>query len=74
MSHHLNEAAKAGANRDPSGLRNPGYEIFIAALSILSIVNLILLFAITDPALDTVLLIINIPLTLIFLIDCVFLT
>jgi len=69
MSHPVHEAAMAGAAHNPSGLRNPGYEIFIALLSILSILNLILMYAITDPALDSVLLIINIPLTLIFLID-----
>ncbi len=69
MSHPVNEAAKAGAAHNPSGLKNPGYEIFIASLSILSILNLILLYAITDQALDTVLLIINIPLTIIFFID-----
>ena len=33
-----------------SELRNPGYEIFIGILSVLSIVNLVLLYAIETPA------------------------
>jgi len=70
MSHPMNEAAKAGADAPkPSGLKNPGYEIFIGALSILSIVNLVLMYVVTDPALDTVLMVMNVPLTLIFFID-----
>ena len=36
-------------------LKNTGYEIFIGILSILSIVNIVLLYAIDDPNLDTVL-------------------
>lgn len=70
MSHPVNEASKAGADAErPSGLKNPGYEIFIAGLSILSIVNLILIYVVQDAALDTVLAIMNIPLTLIFFVD-----
>jgi voltage-gated potassium channel len=72
MSHPVNEAAQAGAAHRPSGLKNPGYEIFIGALSILSILNLILMYAVTDEALDAVLLIMNIPLTLIFFLDFLF--
>ena len=40
---------------DRHELRNPGYEIFIAALSILSIANILLEFLIIDAALDSVL-------------------
>ena len=69
MSHPVNEAAKAGAHSDASGLKNPGYEIFIALLSILSIVNLVLMYVNKDQALDYVLMIMNVPLTLIFFID-----
>jgi hypothetical protein len=36
-------------------LKNTGYEIFIGILSLLSIFNLVLLYAIQDEALDTVL-------------------
>jgi voltage-gated potassium channel len=70
MSHPLAEAAQAGADAPmSSGLKNPGYEIFIGALSILSILNLVLMYAFTDEALDYVLQIMNVPLTAIFLID-----
>ncbi len=57
------------ATRPRSELQNPGYEIFIAALSILSIVNLILLIVIQDAALDTVLGVMNAILSLILFID-----
>ena len=50
-------------------LKNTGYEIFIGILSILSIVNLVLLFAISDQALNTVLFVMNAILSGIFLID-----
>ena len=50
-------------------LKNTGYEIFIGILSILSIVNLVLLYAIQDPGLDTVLWVMNAILSAIFLID-----
>ncbi len=53
----------------PPRLRNPGYEIFIAALSVLSIVNLVLLYVIDDPALDVILMVMNVPITIIFFID-----
>jgi len=70
MSHPVNEASKAGADAPkPSGLKNPGYEIFIAALSILSIINLVLMYVVQDESLDKVLAIMNVPLTLIFFID-----
>ncbi|MBK9739987.1 MAG: ion transporter [Actinobacteria bacterium] len=69
MSHPVQEAAEAGAAHQPSGLKNPGYEIFIALLSILSILNLVLMYVIQDPDLDYVLMIMNAPLTLIFFID-----
>ena len=69
MSHPVHEAAQAGAAHKPSGLKNPGYEIFIGALSILSILNLVLMYAFTDQALDYVLMIMNVPLTIIFFLD-----
>ena len=69
MSHPVNEAAEAGAAVRPSGLKNPGYEIFIALLSILSIFNLVLMYVVQDPNLDYVLMIMNAPITLIFFID-----
>ncbi len=50
-------------------LKNPGYEIFIAALSILSIVNLVLLILVKDEKLDTVLYIMNAILSIILFLD-----
>jgi voltage-gated potassium channel len=50
-------------------LKNTGYEIFIGILSVLSILNLVLLYAIQDPALDTVLWVMNAILSAIFLAD-----
>jgi voltage-gated potassium channel len=55
--------------RPDDDLKGAGYEIFIGALSVLSIVNLVLLYAIRDDNLNTVLLWINILLSLIFLLD-----
>jgi hypothetical protein len=57
----------AGTNQKE--LKNTGYEIFIGILSILSIFNLVLLYAIQDPGLDTVLWVMNAILSGIFLID-----
>jgi hypothetical protein len=50
-------------------LKNTGYEIFIGILSILSIFNLVLLYAIEDDGLDTVLFFMNAILSAIFLVD-----
>ncbi len=50
-------------------LKNTGYEIFIGILSVLSIVNLVLLVAINNDSLDTVLFVMNAILSGIFLID-----
>lgn len=59
-------AAKAGSRRE---LKNIGYEIFIGLLSILSIVNLILIYFWPDPNVDTVLYVMNTIMTPIFLGD-----
>lgn len=48
---------------------NLGYEIFMAGLSILSIVNLGLLLLVRDPDLSDVISVMNLVLTLIFLLD-----
>ena len=50
-------------------LKEPGYEIFIGVLTILSLVNIVLMYAIDDPGLDAVLLAMNGLLSLIFLAD-----
>ena len=58
-----------GAEVQRRELKNTGYEIFIGILSMLSIVNLVLLYAIEDDALDTVLWVMNAILSAIFLAD-----
>ena len=63
------EVTAANSAPRPSGLKNPGYEIFIALLSILSIINLVLLYVVQSATLDTVLLVMNVPITIIFFID-----
>ncbi|RZS64584.1 voltage-gated potassium channel [Agromyces ramosus] len=51
-------------------LKSTGYEIFIGVLSILSILNLVLMYALVDdPALNTVLRVMNILFSAIFLAD-----
>ena len=50
-------------------LRSPGYEIFIAALSILSIVNIVLALVVTDVALNSVLSVMNGLLSIILFFD-----
>jgi voltage-gated potassium channel len=50
-------------------LKNTGYEIFIGLLSILSILNLALLYVVHSPSLDSVLLVMNAVLSAIFLAD-----
>ncbi|GAA4412337.1 hypothetical protein GCM10023168_34020 [Fodinibacter luteus] len=56
---------KAGANE----LKDIGYEIFVGAVSVLSILNLVLIYAVRDPSLDTVLLVMNVVLTVILFVD-----
>ena len=53
-------------------LKNTGYEIFIGILSILSIVNLVMIYVAKDPNLDTVINALNALLSIIFLADFVY--
>lgn len=56
--------------RARSELKSTGYEIFVGVLSILSIVNLVLMYAfIDDAALNTVLVVMNVVFSAIFLAD-----
>jgi hypothetical protein len=55
--------------KERSELKSIGYEIFIGILSILSIVNLALLFVVQDKTLDTVLTVMNAIFSVIFLAD-----
>jgi voltage-gated potassium channel len=68
----MSSDAAIDAAEERAGLKNPGYEIFIAALSILSIVNLVLILIVQDQSMDYVLAIMNIPITLIFFIDFIY--
>jgi voltage-gated potassium channel len=54
---------------DPTELKNIGYEVFIGALSILSILNMVLMFLVRDPSLDTVVQLMNAIFMPIFLAD-----
>ena len=65
----MSSDAAIDAAEEKAGLKNPGYEIFIGMLSILSILNLILLLVVKDTDLEYVLAIMNIPITIIFFID-----
>jgi hypothetical protein len=58
-----------GSRRRRGELKSTGYEIFIGILSILSIVNLVLRYAVQDDSLSEILLIINALLSAIFLAD-----
>ena len=62
-------ASRPSAPDEQHELRNPGYEIFIAALSILSIANIVLALVVTDPALDSVLSAMNAVLSVILFLD-----
>src|SRR6187455_2558411 len=59
-------------DRNRKELRNPGYEIFIGILSILSMLNVILLYLVTDPNLDTVINALNWLLSVVFLADFIY--
>ena len=53
-------------------LKNPGYEIFIAVLSMLTIVNLVLVYVADDPGIQGVLTVMNWLLSGVLLIDFVY--
>jgi Ion transport protein len=65
---HGRKAMQQPHRKNPE-LKNPGYEIFVGALSVLSIVNIVLLYAINDKGLHNVLLIMNVVFSAIFLVD-----
>jgi hypothetical protein len=55
--------------KERSELKGIGYEIFIGILSILSIVNLLLLYVVQERSLDTVLTVMNALFSVIFVVD-----
>lgn len=59
-------------SKERNELKSIGYEIFIGILSILSIVNLVLLYAAQDKSLDTVLTAMNALFSMIFVADFLF--
>jgi voltage-gated potassium channel len=66
----LRRAAKPKPERHE--LKDVGYELFVAAVSVLSILNLGLLYVVSDRSLDTVLIVMNLLLTAILFIDFVY--
>ncbi|GAA2162790.1 voltage-gated potassium channel [Humibacillus xanthopallidus] len=66
---HEVEGEAASPQGERRELKSPGYEIFIAALSILSIVNLVLGLVVREAALDAVLSAMNAGLSVILFID-----
>ncbi len=80
MTDEQAEAVPAGdltadggaAPQSNNELKNTGYEIFVGAVSVLSIVNLVLLYVVDDESLDEVLLVMNVVLTLILFVDFVY--
>ena len=62
-------AARVARRRERHELKDVGYELFVAAVSILSILNLMLMYVVTDQSLDTVLFVMNVVLTAILFVD-----
>ena len=65
-------SARTARRREGHELKDVGYELFVAAVSILSILNLLLMYVVSDESLDTVLLVMNVLLTAILFIDFVY--
>ena len=69
MSTQPEAATTEAATAPEPMIDNIGYEVFIAALSILSIVNLVLIFLVTDESLEFVLQTMNLILSIILFFD-----
>jgi voltage-gated potassium channel len=65
-------SARVARRHERHELKDIGYEIFVGAVSVLSILNLLLMYVVSDPSLDTVLLVMNVVLTVILFIDFVY--
>jgi voltage-gated potassium channel len=59
----------AAAANQPEELGNPGYELFIVGISIISLVNFAIVFLPVDPNVNTIAEIVDVPISLILLID-----
>jgi voltage-gated potassium channel len=69
-SHDVDAEGRSNLDAEESAeLQSPGYEVFIALLSILSIVNLVLLYTIDDESLTYVVLSMNIVVSVILFLD-----
>jgi len=71
MSSRLSRRAPR-PHKERHELKDVGYEIFIAAVSVLSILNLLLMYVVASHSLDTVLLVTNVLLTIILFMDFVY--
>ena len=65
-------SARTARRRERHELKDVGYELFVAAVSVLSLVNLVLMYVVSDESLDTVLLVMNVLLTAILFVDFVY--
>jgi voltage-gated potassium channel len=65
----MSDDAAQEAAEEKAQLRNPSYEIFMAALSLLSIFNLVLAWIIQDESMDYIIAGVNFLLTMCFLVD-----
>jgi voltage-gated potassium channel len=68
--HDVDAEGRSNLDADESAeLQSPGYEVFIALLSILSIVNLVLIYTIDEESLNYVILSVNIVVSVILFLD-----
>lgn len=72
MSRRTSGGGTSRARAERHELKDIGYEIFIGAVSVLSILNLFLMYVVRDPSLDTVLWAMNALLTVILFFDFVY--
>ena len=65
-------SAEGASGLSNNELKDTGYELFVAAVSVLSILNLVLMYVVDDQSLDEVLRVMNVVLTIILFIDFVY--
>ena len=63
---------RVARRRERHELKDVGYELFVAAVSVLSIINLVLMYVLSVQSLDTVLVVMNVLLTAILFVDFVY--
>lgn len=72
MARQTSADIEAGTTLDEherAELKNPGYELFVAALSVLSIVNLGLIYVVRNESLDYILMAVNLVLSVVLFFD-----